>query len=140
MVMTAHVVVSALDARPATMSRAWMDGVLRRELGFGGVIVSDDLDMKAVAGRFPVEEVVREALAAGVDAFLLCRDPERQRAAEEALVRAADDPVLGARVAESAARLRAFRSTLQPARPVDAARLAAALPNPANQELARAIG
>ena len=80
MIMTAHIVLPALDARPATMSRAWLCDVLRGELQYAGVIVSDDLDMKAVADHFSVEEVVRDALAAGVDAFLLCRDPERQRA------------------------------------------------------------
>lgn len=136
MIMTAHIVFSGVDERPATMSRAWIDGVLRGELGFRGVVVSDDLDMKAVAGRFPVEEAVRESIAAGVDAFLACRDPEIQRLAEEALVRASQDALLGPRVAESLARLRAFRATLAPARPVDAATLARSLPDAANQALA----
>lgn len=139
MVMTAHVVVAALDERPATMSRAWIDGVLRGELGFSGVVVSDDLDMKAVAGRFPVEQVVGEALGAGVDCFLLCRDPERQREAEEALVRAASDRVLGWRMSAAQSRMRAFRATLSRPVPRSDEEIAAALPDAAHQALAASI-
>ncbi len=139
MIMTAHIVFAGVDDRPATMSRAWIDGILRREMGFDGVVVSDDLDMKAVAGRFPVEEVVRESLAAGVDAFLACRDPEVQRAAEEALARAARDEALAPRVEEASARMRRFRAMLAPARPAEAAVLARALPDAAHQALAARV-
>jgi beta-N-acetylhexosaminidase len=135
--MTAHIVYGGVDERPATMSAAWIDGVLRGQLGFGGVVVSDDLDMKAVADRFPVEQVVREALAAGVDCFLACRDPDVQRQAEEALVRAARDSALGPRVDAAVARMRALRASLGPARPADAALLARSLPDPDHQALAQ---
>jgi beta-N-acetylhexosaminidase len=114
MLMTAHVVYPAIDAEPATMSRRWLVDIARGELGFSGVIVSDDLDMKAVHERWPTREVVRRSLAAGCDSFLACRDPAVQRDAEEALDFAAHDPALAARVAESAARVRAFRATLRP--------------------------
>lgn len=140
MIMTAHIVLPALDARPATMSRAWLTDVLRGELGYGGVIVSDDLDMKAVADHFSVEEVIREGLAAGVDAFLLCRDPERQRRAEEALAAAAEDPVLGARVRASAERLRAFRATLRAPSPSTAEAIARAFPDATHEALRARLG
>ena len=139
MLMTAHIVYGGLDERPATMSSWWIKRVLRGELGFQGVVVSDDLDMKAVNGRYPVEEVVRESLAAGVDAFLACRDPEIQRLAEEALARASTDPALSRRFDEAVGRMRAFRRTLSPARPVDAATLARALPDAAHQALAEKL-
>ena len=113
MLMTAHVVYPAVDAEPATMSRRWLGDVARGELGFAGVIVSDDLDMKAVHERWPTGEVVRRSLAAGCDCFLACRDPQVQRDAEAALDSAAHDPALAARLSESAARVRAFRSTLR---------------------------
>ena len=113
MMMTAHVVYPAVDARPATMSSRWLTGVLRGELGYRGVIVSDDLDMKAVADRYPVEETVLESLMAGADAFLACRDPEVQRRAEAALERAAARPKVARRVAEAAARMDALRRTLR---------------------------
>lgn len=113
MLMTAHVVYPAIDAEPATMSRRWLGEIARGELGFSGVIVSDDLDMKAVHERWATGDVVRRSLAAGCDAFLACRDAEVQRRAGEALAAAAQDPSLSARVAESAARVRKLRSTLR---------------------------
>jgi beta-N-acetylhexosaminidase len=115
MIMTAHVLYPAIDARPATLSRRWLTDVLRGELGFRGVILSDDLDMKAVAGQFPLEEAVIDGLLAGCDAFLACRDVAVQQKAEEALEGAAAvDPAVRARLDESAARMRAFRATLAP--------------------------
>jgi beta-N-acetylhexosaminidase len=114
MFMTAHVVYPAIDAEPATMSKRWLGDIARGELGFGGVIVSDDLDMKAVHERWSTREIVRRSLAAGCDCFLACRDPEVQRESEESLDFAAHDPELAARVTESAARVAAFRATLRP--------------------------
>jgi len=90
-VMTAHVVFEALDVRlPATMSPRVLDGLLRRELGFQGVVVSDDLEMKAVAEHFTIERAVVEGVLAGVDCFLVCHHPGVQRAAIEALVKAVE--------------------------------------------------
>ena len=114
MLMTAHVVYPAIDARPATMSHRWLTTILRLELGYRGVIVSDDLDMKAVAERFPVEETATTSLLAGVDSFLACRDPEIQTRAEQAIDRlAATDAAARARLEESAARMWSFRKTLR---------------------------
>ena len=111
--MTAHVIYPAVDPLPATMSRRWLHDILRGELGFGGIIMSDDLDMKAVADHFPIEDVVVRSLLAGADCFLACQNPEIQRAAEAALdAAAATTPAVAARLAESAARLQAFRATL----------------------------
>lgn len=84
-VMTAHVMFPALDAdEPATLSPAILDGLLRRELGYDGVVVSDDLEMAAVADRYGIEELVEKGLRAGVDAFLVCHDEHKQHAAVEA--------------------------------------------------------
>jgi len=67
--MTAHVVYAAWDPNlPATVSRAVLQGVIRRRLGFGGVLVSDDLEMNALSGR-PMERATA-ALAAGCDLAL----------------------------------------------------------------------
>lgn len=87
MIMTAHVLVPALDARwPATLSNAWITGVLRRELKYGGVIVSDDMEMKAVADRWEIEELVERGLMAGVDLFLVCHTRDRWERAFSHLV------------------------------------------------------
>jgi beta-N-acetylhexosaminidase len=115
-IMTAHVMFPAIDAqRPATLSPALLTTVLRGELGFSGLVVSDDLGMKAVADRWPVNELVVESLLAGVDHFLIREPAARQVAAWEGLVRAAEARAeVRDRVRESAARVAAFkaRSTL----------------------------
>jgi beta-N-acetylhexosaminidase len=81
----------ALDpAHPATLSRRILTDLLRGELGFGGIAVSDDLGMRAVADRWPIEEIVVEGLLAGIDVFLMRGPVARQVAAFEALVRAAE--------------------------------------------------
>jgi beta-N-acetylhexosaminidase len=114
LMMTAHVVYPAIDERPATLSHRWLTEILRGELGFQGVILSDDLDMKAVADRFPVEQTVVEGLRAGCDAFLACRDPEVMDRAFGALRDAARrDSRVRDRVQQSLTRLQRFRATLQ---------------------------
>lgn len=69
--MTAHVVYAALDPdQPATLSRPVIDRVIRGDIGFGGVLVSDDINMGALSGT--MAEKVAGALAAGCDAVLHC--------------------------------------------------------------------
>ena len=69
--MTAHVVYTALDAaRPATASRIVIDRVIRGDIGFGGLLLSDDLSMKALKGDF--ESRARSVLDAGCDIVLHC--------------------------------------------------------------------
>lgn len=71
-VMSAHVVFEALDRRrPATLSPPVMD-LLRSEIGFDGVVFTDDLEMRAVADHYTPEQRVRGALEAGCDALLIC--------------------------------------------------------------------
>ncbi len=77
------------------------------------MILSDDLDMKAVAAHWPIDEVVLRSLAAGADAFLACESAAVQHEAEQALVEAMEvDPAITAHVVKSVARVRAFRATL----------------------------
>jgi beta-N-acetylhexosaminidase len=79
--MTAHVVFDALDPRrPATMSEPVLR-LLREACGYDGCVISDDLEMKAVAEHFPLEEAVPEALQAGVDALLVCHQAAVQHRA-----------------------------------------------------------
>ncbi len=67
-VMTAHVFHAGLDPQhPATLSAPVVEGILRQELGFQGVVISDDLQMHAIAAHYTLEEAVRRALLAGVD-------------------------------------------------------------------------
>ena len=90
--MTAHVVVPALDARrPATVSPKICRDLLRRRLRFRGVLFSDDLEMQAMAGRRRVGRAAVEALRAGCDMLLVCQSlaaaREAMAAVEDALGR-----------------------------------------------------
>ncbi|NTW55277.1 MAG: glycoside hydrolase family 3 [Chlorobaculum sp.] len=70
-VMTAHVFNARLDSLyPATLSKATVSGLLRNDLGFRGVVISDDMQMKAIADRYGLEEAIRLAIDAGVDILL----------------------------------------------------------------------
>ena len=98
--MTAHILVPALDEqKPATLSSTIVQGMLRDELGFEGVILSDDLEMKAIADTYTVPEAAVQAIAAGCDGVLVCRhlssersqDAGVQAAVLEALVHAVED-------------------------------------------------
>lgn len=88
-IMTAHIVFEAIDPSvPATLSRAVIEGVLRHELGFEGVIISDDLDMKAISEHFEVGDAAVRSIEAGVDLLLCCRDPANRDRALDALAEA----------------------------------------------------
>ncbi len=110
MLMTAHVVFAALDDQvPATLSHAVITGLLRRELGYEGVVISDDLDMKAIADHFGVGDAAVAAIEAGCDVLLLCRNLEHQEQARTALhAKASQSSSFRARVAEAADRVRAL--------------------------------
>jgi beta-N-acetylhexosaminidase len=76
-IMTAHVVFEALDAaRPATMSRDVLEGLLRQSMGYTGLIFSDDTEMKAIADQYSYPEAAVLAANAGVDSILVCHTAE----------------------------------------------------------------
>jgi len=104
--MTCHVLVPAFDEeRPATLSTKIVEPLLRGELGFDGVVFSDDLDMKAISARYPVPEAATDAIAAGCDAALICSgDVQVQAAAIETLIHAVEDERIPFRRVEAALR------------------------------------
>jgi len=116
--MTAHVLYPSLDAVfPATLSRRALS-LAREYLGHEGCIVSDDLEMKAVADRWSIEESAVRAIEAGCDALLVCRSEELQERAVAALAeRASADGAFRSRVEEAHARFVAMRRGAPP-RPV----------------------
>lgn len=89
-VMTAHLAVPALDPTPglpATLSEAIMTGLLRRQMGFKGLIVTDALEMGGVTAAFSTEEAALRAVLAGVDQLLLPPEPAKVIAYLAAAVR-----------------------------------------------------
>jgi len=111
MIMTAHVVFAALDPdRPATLSPEVITGLLRGRLGYRGVVVSDDLDMRAIAEHMGAGAAAVAAIRAGCDVVLVCKDEDHQAEAEAALIRGAEtDGELRRRIGEAAGRVRVLK-------------------------------
>ncbi len=115
MVMIAHCIYPALAPVEASRSPDVMENLLRRKLGYQGVIVSDDMTM----GAIPQDEkgwqaVLVEAVYAGADMLLICRHLERFRLAHEALTREAQSkPSFASRLTEAANRVMALRRSLR---------------------------
>jgi len=111
-IMTAHAVVQAFDSeRPATTSTRILSGLLRDELGFRGVLVTDCLQMQAIAASDSVAGAV-EALAAGADLLLFSHDVALALAAAQAIEAAVDDGrVALARLQEAHRRVANLRAS-----------------------------
>ena len=92
-IMSAHVVFPAIepDRVPSTVSRKVMTGLLRQEMGFDGLIISDAIEMKAVLDLFGIEEGTRRALDAGIDIALICHSAQQATDAMEHLLKCRRD-------------------------------------------------
>jgi len=76
-IMTAHVIYTALDPQfPATLSKKILTKLLRQAMEFRGVVVTDDLQMKAIADHYSLTEAAIRAIVAGADLLLICHQPE----------------------------------------------------------------
>jgi beta-N-acetylhexosaminidase len=103
-IMTAHILLPALDSEhPATLSPEVLR-ILREDLGFTGAILSDDLEMHAVSKRYSMDNLIELGLESGIDLFLVCSDGDKQDEAIAALARAP-----AGRLEESMARLGQLR-------------------------------
>jgi beta-N-acetylhexosaminidase len=108
--MTAHIVYPAIDAEnPATMSPAILDGILRKQWSYKGVIITDGMDMHAIAGRYGVGNAAVRALAAGADMVMALGTTETQNETLDAIANAiADGSISREQVEQSLARLSAL--------------------------------
>ena len=86
-IMTAHVIYSAWDDQlPATFSPFILKNILREKLGFDGLIITDDLEMKAVEKHIPFESIPRLGSIAGVDLYLICHDRKKTLSLQDQMI------------------------------------------------------
>src|SRR5215469_16044136 len=111
-VMVSHAAYPAVTKTktPASLSRLWITDILKKKIGYRGLVVSDDLEMGGVLTAAPVGDAAVEFVRAGGDLCLVCHREDRVLEAYEALVKAAEsDQEFRKRVAESCRRVLAFK-------------------------------
>jgi len=98
------------DPLPASLSKYWITDVLRRRIGYRGLVVSDDLEMGGVLEAAPIDEAATKFIAAGGDLCLICHEQARVEQAYETMLRVTErDSRFRRRVVESSARIAAFK-------------------------------
>jgi beta-N-acetylhexosaminidase len=120
-ILTAHVVFDAVAPnQPATLAPQAVRGILRGELGFRGLVLTDDMEMKAIADHYGIEQAACAAIEAGCDQLLICsRLAWRERVHTALSARADSDPAFKRMLAEAAERAIATRRTRPPAPCID---------------------
>ncbi|HKV91249.1 MAG TPA: beta-N-acetylhexosaminidase [Candidatus Angelobacter sp.] len=111
-VMVAHASYPEVtkDKLPASLSRKWMQDVLRKKIGYRGLIISDDLEMGGVLSSGTIEDVAVETLRAGADMFLVCHNQELVWRGYEAVLRTAErDRRFAAHVEKASRRVLNFK-------------------------------
>jgi beta-N-acetylhexosaminidase len=117
--MSSHVIYSPIDSvYPGTLSRAILNDLLRKRLGFDGLVMSDDMQMKAIADHFGFDDAILHGANAGIDLFWICHSVELQNRAIDVLIRAAESGELPRERMEDASRRidRVFAQYVKPAR------------------------
>lgn len=112
MVLIGHANYPAIthDDGPASLSRKWITDVLRKKIGYRGLVVSDDLEMGGVLKAAPIEQAAIAHIRAGGDLCLICHIEEYVTRSYEALIKEAEnDRQFARRVAEAASRVLAFK-------------------------------
>ncbi len=142
MLMTAHVLCPAFDpALPATLSPLMLTQLLRNEMAFEGIIVSDDLAMEAIAARWSVEEAACRFIEAGGDLILMANDSRSQHAILQGLLPAVQSHRLSeARLEGSLGRILKVRKGLASFdHAVEAEEALGLIGKPEHLELARSL-
>ena len=114
--MVAHVSYPKIvrDGTPASLSKKWIEGVLREKIGYRGLVVSDDLDMGGVLNGASIEDAAVGTLTAGSDMFLVCQKEEHVWRAWEAVVQRAErDRKFAGLIAAKAKRVAAFQARIE---------------------------
>jgi beta-N-acetylhexosaminidase len=114
LVMLSHASYPAVDPRRiASQSRAVVTGLLRKRLGFDGVIVTDSMEAQAVIARSGVADAAERSIRAGADLILMTGSASWNDVFPRLLAEARRDPAFRARIRESAARVLALKRTLR---------------------------
>jgi len=110
-VMVAHAAYTAVTRSPlpASLSKKWIADILRKKIGYRGLVISDDLEMGGVQAALPVGEAAVETIMAGADIFLVCHKEELVASAYEAVCNACGKRRVAERVVEAARRIVAFK-------------------------------
>lgn len=103
---------------PSSLSAQWVSGVLRGELGFDGVVISDDLEMGAIRDHFTLEQTVRQAVMAGLDVLLFSNTAKYraglgQEILDILLAEAAADPAFADRIEQSYQRIIDLKASIR---------------------------
>ncbi len=110
MMMVSHAGYPEIDDAPASLSRKWITGILRKKIGYEGLVLSDDLEMGGVLTVGSIEDVAIETLKAGADIFLVCNKEELVwRGYEAVLQRAERDKKFERLVNHAAERVLRFK-------------------------------
>jgi beta-N-acetylhexosaminidase len=112
LVMVSHAAYPAVTGEkiPASLSVKWITEVLRKKMGYRGLVLSDDLDMGGVLAAAPIGEAAVASLRAGADMYLVCQKEESVVAAYEAVVRESErDRKFGQQVAAASRRVMSFK-------------------------------
>lgn len=111
-VMTGHILLSQVDSEyPASMSSKVIEELLRQDMGFEGLVITDDMDMGAIGGNYSIAEAAVQAIKAGVDLILISRDYENQQEAINAVKEAVEMGVISEeRIDESLYRILRVKS------------------------------
>src|SRR5918997_4795791 len=108
---------------PASINHQIVTRLLREELGYDGLVLTDDLEMGAISRHYEIEDSSLKAIQAGEDMVLICARPDLIRRGYEALLGAARDKVISEeRIDESLRRIAAYKSLAQPPLPFDRGR------------------
>ncbi len=141
-VMTAHVLYSKLDDKfPATLSRRIIDGLLREELGFKGLVLTDDLEMGAIANSFEIGEATAKAVKAGINILLISHHPDKQKRAFEAIATAVKKGEISQEMIDFSWKwiIDLKKSFLCPSPPPEAERIKQIVGAPEHREVAKEI-
>jgi len=121
LVMVSHAAFPAItkEKTPASLSKKWITEILRKKIGYRGLICSDDLEMGGVLAAAPIERSTIGHIRAGGDLALICRQEDFVRRSYEAMLQEVErDPTFARRVEESARRVLAFKKKHLRSKPV----------------------